>query len=282
MIPIRQMLIVLLAFGLMASRTGMANQTETVLEVAVGTLNWDKGKPVGTAVIVVSRPIPDSPYGPRGSYVTLRGPRTWNEGKPVGLPAAWAQIVDLSGYRVWWQFWPDRTPAVGDYTVEGTLRGQRVTRTIKLTELKPLPRVASIGVGRITQTGVDATWSPVAGALSYGAAIILDAPVSSTLPPTFVPVPCGASCRPSNTTYITKTSGTIRRTTYGEKPFVVNRVEVYAFNVDLTEIPPRLSAQFNASWTLSAPFDFPPGNPFVPPGPPPVPGDRPPPPPPGP
>src|SRR5206468_12039581 len=85
MIPIRQMLIVLLAFGLMASRTGMANQTETVLEVAVGTLNWDKGKPVGTAVIVVSRPIPDSPYGPRGSYVTLRGPRTWNEGKPVGL-----------------------------------------------------------------------------------------------------------------------------------------------------------------------------------------------------
>ena len=171
---------------------------------------------------------------------------------------------------------------MGDYTVEGTLRGQRVTRTIKLTELKPLPRVASIGVGRITQTGVDATWSPVAGALSYGAAIILDAPVSSTLPPTFVPVPCGASCRPSNTTYITKTSGTIRRTTYGEKPFVVNRVEVYAFNVDLTEIPPRLSAQFNASWTLSAPFDFPPGNPFVPPGPPPVPGDRPPPPPPGP
>jgi len=285
MIPIRQMFIVLLAFGLMASRTGMANQTETVLEVAVGTLNWDKGKPVGTAVVVISRPIPDSPNGPRGIGVMLHGPPAWNKGKPVWLSGRWVLVhvqgkVDTvpyrNGTRVWWDFWPDRPPVVGGYTVEATLRGQRVTRTIKLTEPKSLPFTAGIAVGRIAQTEVDASWSLVPGAISYAAA-------TYTSKPSLPPVPHNASWFPGNLTYTytTKTSGTILRTTYGDKPAFVNRVEVYAFNVDLTEIPPRLPAQLNVSWTLSPPFDFPPGNPYAL-YPPPPPGNRPPPPPPGP
>lgn len=259
--PMRHVLLVLVVIGLMASQSGMASQDAPVLEAAIGALNWGREKPLGTALVIVTRPGLDAPF-PIARGFTLYGPPAWNNGRPVGLSARWPQIVEISSkYHVWWYLWPDMPPVAGDYAVEAALGGQMMRRTVRLSDVTPLPLPISISVIRIRQEEVEASWSPVLGAVSYGAMV-------GSSHTTFKPLDFRGL--PYNTTYTTKTSGTIQRTVFST---FINRVEVYAFNVDITRVPPQLPRQFNVSWAVSDPFDFPSSAPVLPRPTPPVPAD---------
>lgn len=247
--PVKRALLLLLTFSLVACQPGLANQDGRMLEASIGTFTWGKEGPIGTALVVVSRPAPESPYGPRARSFKLYPPRTWNNGEPISLSARWVVIVGEhpTWHFVGWYLWPDKPPVAGDYTVEAILEGQPVRRTVRLTDLGGLSLSNAVRVDRIKGDGVEASWSPVPGARLYAVAI-------ETSATGFAPrdVPWG-----DHKVYTTTTSASIRRIDMGNRPSV-NRIAVYAFTADFTSIPPQIPTQMKVSWTLSEPFEFPP------------------------
>lgn len=150
-----------------------------------------------------------------------------------------------SGYHVWWYVFPKKLPVDGEYRVETSSQEGRITASTKLETRGALARSTWVIAGSVAPNAVEAFWSSVSDAISYGTAIVSSSAVF--LPrDTSGPVP--------SHTYTTATFATLRRQSRSIWP---HRVELYAFNVDLTRVPPELPAEFKASWALSPPFDFP-------------------------
>lgn len=238
----RRMLLVLISLSLGSCQPGMAGQDEILLQASVGPFTWNAQGPTGTAVLLVSRLRPSS--------VKLYTPTSR---EPIPLSPGRIMMVGTGSrvdHHVGWYLLPGLPPVAGDYFVEAILggrRGRRVQKMIALTDSGPLSLSNAVRVDQIKEDRVEASWSPVAGARLYGATI------QSSLDPTqFTP----RDVRLINQTiYTEQLSASVPRIG-GRKPRW-NRVALYAFSVDFTQVPFQLSEQFKVSWTLSDPFQYP-------------------------
>lgn len=238
-----RLLIILLVIGLAHTPAAAIQPGIPPIALVVGTLNWDNLAAPGLAVIVVSDRVPN-----RYSFF-LFGPPTWNDGKAVELYADFTPISDRRGFKVWWYVFPEKRPAQGEYRIEATFPGMAVKATARLGAPSSLPRPSWVVANIVDRNEINAVWSPVPGAKSYAVTI---------LTPAHEPVPHDAT-QPPNHAYTTFNSLTMVRTTrlrsYRRSwPY---RLELFAFNVDLTGIPTVLPENLKASWKLSPAFDFP-------------------------
>ncbi|MGH2398386.1 MAG: hypothetical protein ACRDF6_00955, partial [bacterium] len=147
---------------------------------------------------------------------------------------------------VWWYVFPETRPVEGEYKLETTFGTGVITASARFDAPGTLPRSAWVVANTVARGEVNAVWSSVTGAKSYGVAV---------LGPDDDFVPHDTSSPSPRHTYTTVNSATLLRTS-GRRRVWPHRIELFAFNIDLTKVPPDLPGQLNVSWKLSPSFEF--------------------------